>query len=123
MKKFTVLFASLLITFLSYNNLQAESSLFQPIPIENVDSISYIVYFEGDIEEALHSDNAYIKTFLEVYELEVHSTFEYEHNIKGFVLYAPKGQYIATELAKELSLIEDVYMVELEKIEKIPLEI
>jgi hypothetical protein len=123
MKNITARFLLFFICIFSIVEIEAKNMPSNPISPENRDSISYIVYFEGDVDEALHSDNAYIKTFIEVYQLELHKTFEYEHNIKGFVLFAPKNQYIATELAKELSLIEDVFMVELQKIENTKLAI
>lgn len=80
----------------------------------NQEEVNFIVYFEGDISQALDDHNAYMHTFIEVYELSVESRFD-EKDYKGFVLKAPKGQYNLIELAREISMIDEVMMVELDQ--------
>ena len=112
---------NLLLFFFVFTSISLSAFTVNPIDDEK-DPITYIVYYEGDIEKALNSNDSYIKTFIEVYQLEVLETFELEHDIKGFVLVAPKDKYVPSELAKEISMIKDVFMVELEKIERLHLE-
>jgi hypothetical protein len=123
MKNFSKSFTlNLLITLLISSSISASAFSTNPTPENEKDPMTYIVYFEGDMEEALNSDDSYMKTFIEVYNLEVLETFELDHDIKGFILVAPKDKYVPSELAKEISLIKDVFMVELEKLERLHLE-
>ena len=80
----------------------------------NLEEVNFIVYYAGDVSQALDNHNAYMHTFIEVYELSVQSRFD-EKEFKGFVLKAPKGQYDLIELAREISMIDEVMMVELDQ--------
>ncbi len=123
MKYFSKSFAyNLLIILLVSSSVSSFAFSTNPTIENEKDPMTYIVYFEGDMEEALNSNDSYMKTFIEVYDLEVLETFELDHGIKGFILVAPKDKYVPSELAKEISLIKDVFMVELEKIERLHLE-
>lgn len=73
----------------------------------------FVVYYTGDATKDLEDPNSYIKTFMDVYELQVVNTFEVGKESKGFTLQPKYPLESANETAKELSLIDGVMMIEI----------
>lgn len=73
----------------------------------------FIVYYSGNLTETINDDDSYLKTFLAVYNLELVNTFQIDESNKGFTVEI-KGAMESPprEIAKELSLVDDVLMVE-----------
>lgn len=78
--------------------------------IEN--PLRFIVYYNGEAQDIMQDSNGYFKTFLDAYNLEIINTFEIDSDHKGFTLEVKEGTVNPGELAKELSIIEGVMMVE-----------
>lgn len=74
--------------------------------------LRFVVYYNGDAHQMIQDSNGYFKTFLDAYNLAIVNTFEIDAEHKGFTLEVKEGSINANELAKELSIIEGVIMVE-----------
>lgn len=74
--------------------------------------LRFVVYYNGDAHQMMQDSNGYFKTFLDAYNLEIVNTFEIDVEHRGFTLEVKEGNYNANELAKEISVIEGVMMVE-----------
>lgn len=75
----------------------------------------FIVYYEGDLTKLMGDKSSYLLSFLEAYSLELINTFEIDENNRGFTLLVKENGSIPTELARELSMIDGVVMVEIVK--------
>ena len=82
-----------------------------PTTIEQ-EPLRIIVYFNGDVDEVLKNKNSYLATFLETYNLEMVNTFELNEDNKGFTVEAKLPISDPLLLARELSMIENVIMIE-----------
>lgn len=73
----------------------------------------FVVYYMGDPSSELDDPNSYLRTFMDVYELKVTNTFEVTKDSKGFTLQPQNFLDTPNVVAKELSLIEGVIMIEI----------
>ena len=77
------------------------------------DTISYVVYYNENQEQAYNNDDGYMQTFINVYELEIVSCFDVVNHFRAIIVIAKNDIYLPLDLARELSFIEGVLMVEL----------
>jgi hypothetical protein len=75
-------------------------------------TVRFIVYYSGDLSAVMQDKDSYIKTFMEVYDLKLISTFKIDEENSGFTLEAKKTIDFPTEVAREISLIDNVLMIE-----------
>jgi hypothetical protein len=75
-------------------------------------TLRFIVYYSGDLSVVMNDNDSYIKTFMEVYNLKLISTFNIDETNSGFTLEAQEVLEFPTEVAREMSLISNVLMIE-----------
>lgn len=75
-------------------------------------TVRFIVYYSGDLAAVMNDKDSYIKTFMDVYDLKLISTFKIDEENSGFTLEAKKTLESPTEVAREISLIDNVLMIE-----------
>ncbi|MGH1338845.1 MAG: hypothetical protein ACRBFS_22205 [Aureispira sp.] len=81
-------------------------------PAKAAQATRFVVYYTGDAAKDLANPNSYLKTFVDVYELQVVNTFEVGKDSQGFTLQPKEPLDSPNETAKELSLVEGVIMIE-----------
>lgn len=74
--------------------------------------LRFIIYYNGNVSAVMNDKDSYLRTFMAIYNLELINTFEVDDVNKGFTLEASKIMELPNEIAKELSLIDDVLMIE-----------
>ncbi|MDC0230959.1 hypothetical protein OAK19_03250 [Aureispira] len=87
------------------------------------DTISFIVYFNENKEQQPINEGDYMQALIDIYELEIVSFFDVANDIRAFVVVAKKDVYMPLTLARELSFIEGVLMVELGNLVRVKEEI
>ena len=65
-----------------------------------------------ELSTIMNDNDSYIKTFMDVYDLKLISTFKIDENNSGFTLEAKGVLEFPTEVAREISLIDNVLMIE-----------
>lgn len=106
---------SALVLLLSFS--PAYSYTVEPSPLTKTETekqvLRFIVYHQGSFEEVMDSNDAALRTFLAVYDLHVANSFEINDDNKGFTLETNNTTGLSfEEIARELSLIDAVLMVE-----------
>lgn len=81
--------------------------------ISTKNPVQFIVYYDSDFEENLKDSSGYFKSFLDAYHLEIINTFEINASNKGFTLIVKEGIIDSYSLAKELSMVKGITMVEI----------
>lgn len=74
--------------------------------------VRFIVYYNGDLSAVMNDKDSYIKTFMDVYDLKLISTFKIDENNSGFTLEPKTPLDFPTEVAREISLMDNVLMIE-----------
>lgn len=74
---------------------------------------TFIVYYESDSEPIIQDSCGYFRSFLDAYHLEIVNTFEINKSNKGITLVVKQGTVDSYNLAKELSMIKGITMVEI----------
>ena len=87
-----------------------------PAPSTNVEqeeqSIRFIVYYQGTFEDLMNNNDSMLRNCLATYDLQVANGFEINEENKGITLETSNMDVSFEELARELSLIDAVMMVE-----------
>ncbi|WMX15400.1 MULTISPECIES: hypothetical protein [unclassified Aureispira] len=83
---------------------------------EDKTTLRFIVYYSGDLSPVLNDKDSYMKTFMDVYNLTLISTFKIDETNSGFTLEAKEALDFPTEVAREISLITNVLMVEVTRV-------
>jgi hypothetical protein len=99
------------------NNLPIESTLKE---VQNPQR--FVIYYDGDIDLLVKDKDNYLKSFLDAYNLEIVNTFQIDEHNKGFSIITKAELTISShQLARELSMLDHVIMVQLidESIKKI----
>jgi hypothetical protein len=81
------------------------------IPAEET-KVRFIVYYNGDLSAVMNDKDSYIKTFMDVHNLKLISTFKIDEDNSGFTLEPKEKLEFPTELARKISLIDNVLMIE-----------
>jgi hypothetical protein len=111
-----------LITVLSMacTSLQAQSaaavenkSVSTATPKYIPEATRFVVYYTGNAAADLANPDSYLRTFMDVYELQVINTFEKNEYNKGFTLQPKTLLESPNDTAKELSMVEGVMMIEI----------
>jgi len=106
---FSVLILLLSISTAYSNTVEPHS----PVAVETESQVlRFIVYHQGTFEEVMNSDNAALRNFLAIYDLHVANSFEINEENKGFTLESNNLDLSFEEVARALSLIDAVLMVE-----------
>lgn len=74
--------------------------------------VRFIVYYDGDLSAVMNDKDSYIQTFISVHNLKVISTFEIDENNSGFTLEPQTKLEFPKEIAREISLMDNVLMIE-----------
>lgn len=108
-----IIFSLVLSVVLSTKQINACTPSVTPttIPAQET-TIRFIVYYSGDLSAVMNDDDSYIKTFMDVYNLKLISTFNIDETNSGFTLEAQEVLEFPTEVAREMSLISNVLMIE-----------
>jgi hypothetical protein len=114
-----VIFSLVLFVVLSTKQLNAcvpiiastSTSTPTTVPAEKT-VLRFIVYYSGDLSAVMKDEDSYMKTFMEVYNLKLISTFKIDETNSGFTLEAKEGIEFPTEVAREMSLINNILMIE-----------
>lgn len=116
----SIIFFTLLmvLSLASTSSLQAQRPLAideTPIttPEKAAQATRFVVYYTGDAAKDLEDSNSYLRTFMDVYELQIVNTFEVGDDSKGFTLQPKYLLDSPNETAKELSMIDGVMMIEI----------
>lgn len=108
-----LLIITLLFSTTFYTNQVFANSTDMPTPtLVEQEPLRFIIYYNGDISTMMNDNDSYLKTFMAVYNLELVNTFELNEFNKGFTLEAKTGMKSSNDVAKELSLINNVLMIE-----------
>jgi hypothetical protein len=82
------------------------------------DLVSFTVIYNGDITKMSTDNNSSFKALLETYNLEMQKPFEIDEENKGIVLVPLIPLMDPIAVGKEISLIHEVLMVEVDNITK-----
>lgn len=108
-----VIFSLVLSVLLSTKQIYACSSQASFITVPSPEtSLRFIVYYNGDLSLVMNDNDSYMKTFMEVYNLELINTFKIDDTNSGFTLEAKEMIDFPKEVAREMSLINNVLMIE-----------
>lgn len=108
-----VIFFLVLSVVLSTKQINACTPTVTPTTVPtNEKTVRFIVYYTGDISTVMNDNDSYFKTFMDVYNLKLISTFKIDETNNGFTLEAKDALDFPTEVAKEMSLIDEVLMIE-----------
>ncbi|BDS11772.1 hypothetical protein [Aureispira anguillae] len=105
----TLLIALLFTTFFVTQGFASNS--FSPPPGEQ-ETLQFIIYYEGDILKTMNNKNSVLGTFTEIYELKVVETIKMDEFSERVLLEVGTKVDEPVELAKEISLADNVLMVE-----------
>jgi len=81
---------------------------------EEKTSVSFIVIHNGDLTKMVNDENSALKALIETYNLEVQKPFEIDTENRGFILVTTTILVAPIEVGKEISLINEVLMVEVD---------
>jgi len=108
-----IIFSLVLSVVLSAKQIKAFTPTVTPITVTaEKTTLHFIVYYSGDLSTVMNDKNSYIKTFMDVYNLKLVSTFKIDEDNGGFTLEATEELDFPTEVAREISLIDNVLMIE-----------
>lgn len=108
-----IIFSLVLSVVLSTKQINACAPILTTITVPTQETtVRFIVYYSGDLSAVMQDKDSYIKTFMEVYDLKLISTFKIDEENSGFTLEAKKTLDFPTEVAREMSLIDNVLMIE-----------
>lgn len=108
-----IIFSLVLSVVLSTKQINACTPTLTTITVPTQETtVRFIVYYSGDLSAVMQDKDSYIKTFMEVYDLRLISTFKIDEENSGFTLEAKKTLDFPTEVAREMSLIDNVLMIE-----------
>lgn len=109
-----VIFSLVLSVVLSTKQIYAYSPIVSSTTVPSPkNTLRFIVYYSGDLSSVMNDNDSYMKTFMEVYNLELISTFKIDDINSGFTLEAKEAIDFPKEVAREMSLINNVLMIEL----------
>jgi len=108
-----IIFSVVLSVVLSTKQIKAYTPTVTPTTVSSEKTtLHFIVYYSGDLSAVMNDKNSYMKTFMDVYNLKLVSTFKIDEDNGGFTLEATKELDFPKEVAREISLIDNVLMIE-----------
>lgn len=107
-----------LLTLMLFTTMLPTSSYaesFPPAPVVQPEqsNLRFVVYYTGDLEKMMTDNDNYLKTFLETYNFKLVNTFEIDEENKGFTIEIERPVFSYDFIARELSIIDEVLMVEI----------
>jgi|VirMetMinimDraft_7_1064189.scaffolds.fasta_scaffold57272_3 hypothetical protein len=85
---------------------------------EEVEVVSFTVIYNGDLTQMSTAENSAFKALLKTYNLEMQKPFEIDEEYKGIILVPIIPLIAPIEVGKEISLVDEVLMVEVDHVEK-----
>lgn len=85
---------------------------------ENENPVRFTVIYNGDLTQMTTDENSNFKILLETYALEIENPFEIDEQNKGFVLVPTTPLDEPIEVGREISLLDEVLMVEVDNVKK-----
>jgi hypothetical protein len=80
--------------------------------------VSFTVIYNGDLTQMVNDDNSAFKALLKTYGLEMQKPFEIDEENKGIVLVPTTPLAAPIAVGKEISLVDEVLMVEVDNVTK-----
>lgn len=80
--------------------------------------VSFTVIYNGNLKQMTKDNNSPFKVLLETHGLEIQKPFEIDEENKGIILVPMRPLVDPIEVGKEISLIEEVLMVEVDNVTK-----
>lgn len=80
--------------------------------------VSFTVIYNGDLTQMTTDENSSFKRLLETYSLEAQNPFEIDEENKGIILVPTTPLAAPIKVGKEISLINEVLMVEVDNVTK-----
>jgi len=80
--------------------------------------VSFTVIYNGDLTQMTTDENSSFKRLLETYGLEAQNPFEIDEENKGIILVPTTPLAAPIKVGKEISLINEVLMVEVDNVTK-----
>lgn len=72
-----------------------------------------IIYYDSEMEEIIEDSCGYFNSLLDAYHLEIVNTFEINKDNRGLTLKVRETEIDIYDLAKEISVIQGINMVEI----------
>lgn len=85
---------------------------------EKENLVSFTVIYNGDLTQMTTDENSNFKVLIETYALKIEKPFEIDEENKGFVLVPTTPLAEPIEVGKEISLLDEVLMVEVDNVKK-----
>jgi hypothetical protein len=85
---------------------------------ENQVPVTFTVIHSGDIDQMSKSDESDFKALLEAYGLEMRESFDIDEENRGIVLVASSKLMAPIEVGKEISMVDQVLMVEVGNVDR-----
>ncbi|BDS10227.1 hypothetical protein [Aureispira anguillae] len=85
---------------------------------EKAKKITFTVIYNGDLEQMSTQKDSKFKLLLDTYGLEITDPFEIDEEHKGIVLVPTTALPLPIEIGKEISLLDEVLMVEVDNVKK-----
>jgi len=104
-------FGTSIINTMSEKEISHKTRAFTEYEPEEV-LVRFTVIYNGDFTQMTTDDNSPFKALLETYNLEIQKPFDIDKENKGFILVPTIPLAAPVEVGKEISLIEEVLMVE-----------
>ncbi|WMX13053.1 hypothetical protein [Aureispira sp. CCB-E] len=80
--------------------------------------VSFTVIYNGDLTKMTTDENSAFKKLIENYNLEIQKPFEIDEENKGIVLVPQAPLAAPIKVGKEISLVDEVLMVEVDNVTK-----
>ncbi|BDS14826.1 hypothetical protein [Aureispira anguillae] len=91
----------------------AQSNLTGLSTTKEQSSLHFIVYYTGDLASLMTTNDAELKNFISIYNMELTRQFEINEFNKGLVLVPEYPIESPNEMAKELSIMNNILMIEI----------
>lgn len=110
-------FGTTILDTMSNEKLQGNTRAFIEDSEDHEPKVTFTVIYSGDLENMKTADSEF-RILLETYSLEITKPFEIDEENKGFVLVATTKLVAPIEVGKEISLLDQVLMVEVDNVKK-----
>lgn len=110
----TIMFLIGLLTFLPTTIIHGQISAPPSISIQE-ELQQIVVYFQGDLAQIMATNDSYLQKLIDANEVMFSDTFDIDKDHKGLILYIIGPVKRAYEISKTLSLLDNIFMIEVDK--------
>jgi len=110
-KSMTTSFGTSILDTMSNDKLQSNTRAVVNIEEEEKE-VTFTIIYNGNLKEMASNDESSFKAILETYGFQMEKPFEIDEENKGIVLVPSSPLASPIEVGKEISLIDEVLMVE-----------